>query len=827
MNNIQFPAQQLSMSKKSKSWRKQCVDFADSKLKYNYSAIRNSLIHQKINYDLIAGKLHMDDLQLLCNPDGLKAGFIPDKIQHYPIINSKLNVLRGEESKRIFDYKVIVTNPNAISEIENNKKEALFNDFKQLLQNTSQSQEEFNDGMNKLNDFYTYEWQDIREVVGNSVLNHYVKELNIPLLFNYGIMDAMTIGEEMYFCDIVGGEPTIEKLNPLKVRIFKSGFSNKVEDADMIVLEDYWSPGKVIDYYYDSLTKADMNYLENQADHFSQGAIDNMGNVDERFGFINTNMLSDEVDSTVFFDPLGEYSNGITNELVPFDMNGNVRVLRVFWKSRRKIKKIKYYDSETGEEEFTFMPESYIINQYAGEEEESFWINEAWEGTKIGESIYVNMRPKVIQYNRLSNPSRCHFGIIGSIYNFNDSKPFSLVDMMKPYSYLYDVIHDRLNKMMARNWGKMTRLDLAKKPNSWNMDKWLYYAKTMGLFVEDSFNEGNYGAATNKLAGALNSNNQGVIDADFGNNIQQYINLLEFIKLEMADVAGISKQREGEISNRETVGGVERATLQSSHITEWIFTIHDDVKRRVLEAFIETAKIALKGRNKKFQYILPDYSKKVIDVDGDEFAECDYGLVVDNSNGSQELSQKLESLAQAALQNQTLSFSTIMKLFMSASIAEKQRFVEIDEKRIREEAQQQQQQQMQQQQQLQQQQLQMQQEAVKRQEEMNKRDNETRITVAEINSQAEMALLQIKNHMTEADRLEEQMSPEEIQLEKDKLMQQMQIVDKQLELSREKMQQEEKRHQEDMNLKLKMNNDSILSKEKINERNLRYKQNNS
>jgi len=48
-------------------------------------------------------------------------------------------------------------------------------------------------------------------------------------------------------------------------------------------------------------------------------------------------------------------------------------------------------------------------------------------------------------------------------------------------------------------------------------------------------------------------------------------------------------------------------------------------------------------------------------------------------------------LAQAALQNQTLSFSTIMKLFMSASIAEKQRFVETDEKRIREEAQQQQQ----------------------------------------------------------------------------------------------------------------------------------------
>lgn len=78
--------------------------------------------------------------------------------------------------------------------------------------------------------------------------------------------------------------------------------------------------------------------------------------------------------------------------------------------------------------------------------------------------------------------------------------------------------------------------------------------------------------------------------------------------MEMSEVAGITKQREGQIANRETVGGVERATLQSSHITEYLFLIHDDVKKRALEAFLETAKIALKGRSKKFQYLLSDGS---------------------------------------------------------------------------------------------------------------------------------------------------------------------------------------------------------------------------
>jgi len=155
------------------------------------------------------------------------------------------------------------------------------------------------------------------------------------------------------------------------------------------------------------------------------------------------------------------------------------------------------------------------------------------------------MRPRPIQYNRLSNPSRCHFGIVGSIYNLNDSKPFSLVDMMKPYNYLYDAIHDRLNKAIASNWGKIITVDLAKVPKGWDMEKWLHYAKINKIAVVDSFKEGNIGASTGKLAGGLNNASSGVIDAETGNYIQQQINLLEFIKMEMSEVAGIAKQREG------------------------------------------------------------------------------------------------------------------------------------------------------------------------------------------------------------------------------------------------------------------------------------------
>ena len=788
---INLPPQQLPFHRKTKKWRKQIVDWADSKTFFNYSPVRNSVIHKKINYDLLNGKLHMQDLEMVINPENQSAGFIPDKIQHYPIMNSKLNVLRGEESKRVFDFRVIITNPNSISEIENAKKEELLQRLQQMMANSAQSEEEFNQELEKLNDYFTYEWQDYREIRANALLNHYVKEYNMPLLFNNGFMDAMTVGEEIYQCDIVGGEPVIMKVDPLKIRIFKSGYSNKIEDADMIILEDYWSPGQIIDTFYDVLTQKDIEYIEKAPYTLGQASADSMDNIDDRAGFVNNYMIGDEITSQegFFWDPLGT-ADGVNSSLLPFDMVGNIRVLRVYWKSRRRIKKVKSYDPETGEEIFNFYPETYVINKDNGEEEQILYINEAWEATKIGEKIYVNMRPKVVQYNKLSNPSRCHFGIVGSIYNLNGNRPFSLVDMMKNYNYLYDVVHDRLNKFMAKNWGKILRLDIAKIPKGWNIEKWMYYAKANGLAVEDSFREGNIGAATGKLAGAMNNASSGIIDAEFGNSIQSQINLLEFIKMEMSEVAGISKQREGQISNRETVGGVERATLQSSHITEYLFIQHDDVKKRALECFLETAKIALKGRSKKFQYILSDSSMRVMDIDGDEFAESDYGLLVDNSQGTQELSQKLDMLAQAALQNQTLSFSTIMKLYNSSSLAEKQRIVENDERKIQERNAQAQQQQLE----VQQQEAQMKQEAemakMQLEDTFNQRDNETKILVAQIAAS-------VKVNQGDTDGIQEPMSEEA----REKLKEQIRQFNAKLELDRERLNFDKDKAKTDAELK--------------------------
>ena len=787
-----FPSQQLSFNRKNKVWRKKCVDFGDNHSILHYHLARKSVYQMKIDYDLLNGKIHMSDLKEFINPYGLDASFIPDNIQHYSVINSKLRVLRGEESDRVFDYRVVVTNPNAISEVEEEKNKQVNEKIQELLQISAENEQEFNSGLEKLSDYFQYDYQDKREQRANQLLNHYVKELNIDQLFNAGFVDAYTVGEEAYQCDIEGGEPIVRKIDPRKMRILGIGNSNKIEDADMIVLEDYWSPGKIIDAFWDVLSKDDIKAIDEGNYGKNTAYSDEMDNVDPRYGFI-PKIDVEGGNSTI--DPYTLFDDTYSSNLLPYDLNGNIRVLRVYWKSRRKIKKVKSYDPETGDEEFNFYPENYIINPDKGEEEQIFWVNEAWEGTKIGNDIYVNMRPRPVQYNRLSNPSRCHFGIVGSIYNINGSVPFSMVDMVKPYTYMYDIYHDRLNKLLAKNMGKLIRMDFAKVPKGWDVDKWLYYMKVNGIAVEDSFKEGNVGMSTGKLAGAMNNASSGVIDASLGNDIQQYISLLEWIDTQIGQLLGITKQREGQISNRETVGGVERATLQSSHITKWLFFIHDDVKKRVLECLLETAKIAIRGRKKKFSYILSDGAEKIMEIDGDEFAECDYGIVVDNSNGIQELNQKLDTLAQAALQNQALNFSTIMKIYSTTSIAEKQRMIEIYERKQQQQQEQQQQQQIQLQQQQLKQQAEQQQMQLQQQYQINKDNNETKLLVAQINSQAESQRYAMMNDGTVTDN----------KIKEKKLSEQVRQFDERMQQQADKLAFEKQKHADEVQEKRRSN----------------------
>jgi len=676
IRNVPLPRQRLPYSQKDKEWRKSNLDHADVHSFYHNEEVRKSLKNKSINLNLYNGIVDIQDLTNVVNPHHLDASYVPDNIPHHPIIVPKVDLLVGEESKRRFDWQAVVINPDAISKKEEDKKIFLMQKLTEMLEANYQ-EDELKSKMDELGKYMKYSWSDIREKMANQILKHYYQEQNFSEKFLKGFKDALIMAEEIYLIDIVHNEPTLEKLNPLKVTAIRSGNSDRFEDASMIIMEDHKSPNQLVDEYFNELKPEEIDYLMDYSTRSSKGEYSDDYN--------NHALFRDGSNDRGMYDGMFEFAeiNGHNFGSDYTDENGNIRELKLRWKSLRKVKKIKFYD-EYGDTQYRFESEEYITDKNRGEEETVFWINEGWEGIKLGKDIYLKMRPLPVQYVKANNPSKGHLGVIGQIYNTNQGKAVSLVDRAKNYQYMYDALFDRLNKAIATNYGRIMKLDLAQVPANWEIEKWMHFAIVNKIAVVDSFKEGLHGQSTGKLAGNMQNQGQNVMDMETGSYIQQHIQLLEFIKMEMGEICGVSAQREGQISNRETVGGVERSVNQSSHITEYWFILHESVKLRVLDAFLETAKFALRDtENKKVQYILDDQTIEILNMEGEELAESDYGILVTSTAKTMELEQAIKQYAQAFIQNGG-SMSTIMDIYFSPSLSDMRRKLEIAEQEIQE-----------------------------------------------------------------------------------------------------------------------------------------------
>ena len=675
-----FPKQKLSFNQKGKKWRKSHLDWADNNSYLNNSAVRRKLKNKKINLNLYNGKVDVRDMKLILNPGGLEQFFVPDAIQHYPIITPRVNVLVGEEKRRKFDWSIQIINPDTLSKIKEDKKKMVDARLMEMLQ-SDVSDEELEKELQKYGDYVNFDYQDLREKRANLLLRHYIAKLDMKISFQQGFKDALIMGEEIYMFDIVNGRVTFEKLNPVKVHTLRGGYSNKIEDSDVIVLDDFWSPGKIQDHFYNDLSELEVAKLDEGELNGDNKNLDGVTEaVDDVVGLkmLQRESMDTYIESTGIYnkqDSLGK--NSYT------DGAGNVRVLRMFWRSMKKVLKVSYFD-QLGKQQTKFRSEDYIVDASMGEVAKVLWVPQWWKGVKIGQDTYLQIKPKEIQYNKLNEPSFNSCGIVGQVYNSGDEESVTMVDRAKPFQYLYDISWYRVNEALAKYMGSIVELDLAKVPTGWTVTKWLYFARKSGISVVDSFKEGQKGMAKGKLAGSVGNTTGKVLEQRVGDFIQTHIDMMEFAKAQMDEITGVSRQRLGQVENRETVGGIERAVSQSNHITEELFTMHDYCKKRCFQILLETAKIALKGKNIKFSYIADDMTRQLAEIEGDDIAEEEFGLMVSNEDEINRMEQKLDGMVQMGLQNQMLSFSTAIKIYNSPSIREVQRLIEKDEQQIKE-----------------------------------------------------------------------------------------------------------------------------------------------
>ena len=676
--NNGFPSQKKSFKQKDKAWRESHFSWAKNAILTGQNSVQTSIRRKERNVLSYLGKVKIEEYASLLNPNSLKKFAMPKEIPHHPIASPYLNVLIGEEFDRRFEFKAVLTNPNSISQKEKQKQAIIAEKVKELLFNPDISPEESAKELEKtMKELDTY--QDLREKKCNVVLKHYIKELDLKMKFNAGFKDVLLNSEEAYIGDVFNNHPSIEKMDQSKTFVIRSGSSNKYEDADVIITYDYLPPGMIQDRYYRFLSEKDVAWLDDTSSKYIQGDTD-LERDEVSINMLRRGMMDDMISMP---ENMGSYFSKGHSEIV--DEFGNVRVIRLFWKSKKKIKRVKKYDQITGKPIYEYLSEGYVPNKAMGEEVEDYFVSEWWEGVEVGDKIYPYIKPRDIQFNRLDDPGYNHPGIVGHIYSINSYKASSLMDMAFPYQLMYDATFWRMQDAMTKFFGSLVVVDLASLPTGWDINKWMFFARKAGISVKDSFKEGNKGASTGKLSGGLPNQGQS-INQQLGDFIQQQVNILNYVEQQMGRIIGVPPQRLGDIQNRETVGGVERAVTQSSYITNERFKIHDNVKKRVLTMLVELCRVAFKNSRKKFQFIADDYSNVMMEID-EGFADENYGILIDNDVDVSKLEASLERITEMAINAQMIRYSDVFKIYNSSSIAEKQRIIEKGEQAMMEQAQ--------------------------------------------------------------------------------------------------------------------------------------------
>lgn len=654
-----LPQQKLPMSQKDKEWGKSCINYYSNYRYTNGSNLRSDRFRKLINYDLYNGKVNHKDIETICDPLGVNtSSTFSARFQHYDIVSEPIRLLIGEETKRPDNHIVVSESPEDINRKTAGVKQRIFEALQQGLAyqiDPNADPENPPPPPEEIVKQEKYTPSDMIESKANKILKVLKKRVNTRLLFSQGWKDALIAGEEVYWVGIENGEVTMRRVNPVNLTVILDGDTTFIDDAIAVVEERMLAINTILDEYGDILSKDDIDKLENYT-RGTFGSFNTAGGFEPQFEVVNGQNAFAGV------TPTNAYNGNNSN-------NYSIRVTRVEWKSMKKIGELTWTDEEG-------TPQSEIVDElfntrvfkeaFPDAKVEWYWINEAWEGVKIGLDIFTDIKPKPNQRRRLDNPYFCRLGYTGFIYEATNSQSVSLIDRLKPYQYLYDIISYRLEIAFASDQGKKFIMDLAQIPASHgiDMDRWLYYLKEMNIAFINSFEEGKKGAATGQLANKFNQFQ--AIDLSLSQSIQQYINMLDYIKSQVAFVSGVTPQRLGAINNSELVGNVERSVNQSSLITEYLYEAHAEVKRRAYTCMIEVAKIAYK-KGLVAQYMLDDTTIELLQLEENEFENSEFSVFVTNNTKDLELKAKLDQLVQVALQSEKVDLSTIVETLINDS----------------------------------------------------------------------------------------------------------------------------------------------------------------
>ena len=640
-----------------------------------YSEI-NEYKRMKVNYDLFNNVLNLADFEYVCQPFGAEQGELPAEMVNRDISSYRIKALMGMEMKRAFGYKLLAVNPEATTR----KEQAHFGKVREQVVNmalapiraqaeakhmaqiqgreepTPQEIQKIQQQIEKdvqkntpdyVRRYMRREYQDPAEVQGHQILEYLKKARKLNKKFNDGWKHALLSAYEVYWVGIVNGHPVAKTINPLRFSCDMSSDLEFIEEGEWAVAEYRMGPSEIIKSF--KLTDAEIDQVYENYNHRIQ-----------------------EVNSGEFFADVRDHSN---------DDSSTLPVKHIQFKGLRKVGWLDYVDQKTGEIFTRFLvDEEYKLDKDNGDIYiEWEWIPETYEVWLIGKDIYKDMGPTKDQIKDEDNLYESRLSYFGAIYDNTNSVPTSVMDRMKVYQYYHNIIMYRLELLLASDDGKKILMNINAIPSTDGMDieKWQYYFKSTPFMWYNPDEEGMGNQDVNTIAKQL--------DMSVVSDIAKYIDLLEYLEQKCGKSVGVTDPVLGDTSVSEKVANNQQNLIQTGHMLEPYFDLHNHVKVNVMQALIDTARIAYTREDapEVLNFVLDDMSTEMLRLNKELLSSETLGLFIEDSSIAEEAKSTIQKLTHAAMQNQKVELSDVLKVIRHESITEAEEELEVaEEKRI-------------------------------------------------------------------------------------------------------------------------------------------------
>jgi len=612
-----LPKQKVSTAEKTKDSSQWGKDTIKAILDNSEFGTIRDLDYLKL-YGAYNGELDMKtDYGYVSDPYKTKEGKqrqLPARIRNYNIIKPVVDLLLGEKARRPNTFSVINSTPEAVNTFQEKKKELVTKYYKQLLVNIANEegmetgQEDYDTSqLEKLIRNFNTSYKDGLAIQGQDSLEYIKYNLDLVDKFLTGFFDFVVTGLVVSYKNVMHKDIEYEIFTPDDICYDKSQGVTFIQDGSWVSRRKLMTINDIVDTFWDELTEEDIEELE--SGYSSYGS---------------------------------DWLASILREDKSNDPKRALPVYHVAWKAFAKVgfleRENEYGEIETIEVDDTYVP-------LKGEKIDWYWVNEVWEGHRLGNDKYIGIRKLPGQRASIDNPSKCKLPYNGRIYSDRNAKPISVVSIGLPYQILYNIFHYRLELSIAKNKDKILLMEMNTIPkrHGWDEEKFMYHMDASGVAYVDS-------TASSKSGDKISFNQWSVLDMSLGQYISSQFELLATIKGEWEQLMGITPQRLGDIKTSAGKGITERAVFQSAVISEELFRRFETFEQSEMQGLLDLSQIAwIDG--KKAMYISSEGKNSVLDIDAENYPYAELGIFAWYSADEREKLESLRSLSLEFTQN--------------------------------------------------------------------------------------------------------------------------------------------------------------------------------